>query len=167
MKTYFVLSIFVLAMLSSCSKSNDEFLNKVLNDFNEKSYFIAFDVKSNDYKGRVIIQNNDLYNFFNNTKGWDTTRYKDQMKKILVHRRTLKLNDNDLLKWHFLKVKLISSVLINASKGVNSFLENYFEGTMFKADVNQEAMNAVINQLFYWEIPVKLDSVTGQLMLSS
>lgn len=167
MKTRIYLFALLLLTFSSCSRTDNSFYNKVLGDFSNKSYFIALDIRSNDYKGRVIIENNDLYKCLNETKGWDKTIYHSKLLKILVHRRTLNVEKTDLIKWKFIKVKDVNNVYFRASKGVNSFIADYFNGTLFKYNVNEEEMYAVINQLFYWKIPVRFDSITGELILDN
>lgn len=165
MKTTSVFCLLFVMLFFSCSKNNSPFYNKVLSDFDSTSYFIALDIRSPDYKGRVIIENNDLYSFLNKTKGWDKINYKSRMKKILVHSRVLDIDNRDLLKWKFFDVKDVTDVDVNSNKGVTAFLENYFDGTVFKYELQDDRMNAVINQLFYWHIPVKFDKVTGELLL--
>lgn len=165
MKIYSILILLPLMLFSSCSTNNSAFYDKVLSDFDINSCFIAFDIKSSAYNGRVIIENNDLYSFLNKTKGWDKINYKSNMKKIIVHRRVLRINNADLSKWKFLQVKEITSVYMNTNKGANSFIKNYFNGSVFKYEVNSEEMHAVINQLFYWKIALKFDNVTGELLL--
>ncbi len=103
----------------------------------------------------------------NKTKGWDKKSYGQKMKKILVHRRVLKINDTDLLKWKFIQVKEVTNVYLNVNKGTNNFIKNYFNGSVFKYEVDFDEMHAVINQLFYWNIPVKFDSVSGELLLDN
>ncbi len=89
MKKYYGYLLLFFMLLLSCSKSNRAFYDKVLSDFGTRSYFIALDIKSDFYKGRVLIENNDLYNFLNKTKGWDKERYKARMLKILAHKEHL------------------------------------------------------------------------------
>ena len=105
MRIYSIFTLLFVILFSSCSTNNTAFYDKVLSDFDVTSYFIAIDIRSSAYNGRVIIENNDLYNFLNKTKGWDRKSYKSGMKKILVHRRVLKINNTDLLKWKFIQVK--------------------------------------------------------------
>jgi hypothetical protein len=167
MKIYSIFTLLFVILFSSCSTNNTAFYDKVLSDFDVTSYFIAIDIRSSAYNGRVIIENNDLYNFLNKTKGWDRKSYKSGMKKFLVHRRVLKINNTDLLKWKFIQVKEITSVYLNSSKGVNSFIKNYFNGSVFKYEVDFDEMHAVINQLFYWKIPVKFDNVSRELLLEN
>jgi hypothetical protein len=167
MKTFSIITLLSALLFSSCSTNNNAFYDKVLSDFGVRSYFIALDISSSAYNGRVIIENNDLYNFMNKTKGWDKKRYSSGMKKILVRKRVLKINDTDLLKWKFIQVKEITSVYLNTNKGANTFIKNYFNGSVFKYEVDFDEMHAVINQLFYWKIPVKFDNVSGELLLDN
>lgn len=162
------ISLFVCFIaVFSCSEKDNSFFDKVLNDFGKHSDFIALDIKSHQYRGRVIIQNNDLFTLLNNAKGWDKAVYKSKIEKIIIHRRTLNIGNTDLLKAKFLKVKEINKVSLSASKGINSFLNEYFSGKVFNYSVAEDEMYSVINQLFYWNIPVKLDDISGQLLLDN
>ncbi len=149
----------------SCSHGNTAFYNTVLNDFDSSSYYVALNIKSPDYKGRVIIENDDLYHYLNKTKGLDKIKYHALMQKILMHNRYLRVDDRDLLKWKFLKVPLVNSVIFNASKGVNSFIARYFDGVVLNAGLSYDEIYAVINQLFYWGIPIRIDPMTNQILL--
>ena len=63
-----VLFIILNNQFTACTNMNSPFYNQVLNDFYTTSYFIAVDIKSPFYKGRTIIENNNLYLFLNKTK---------------------------------------------------------------------------------------------------
>jgi hypothetical protein len=160
----FLILVSFLSLLS-CSKTDTSFYDKVLSDFGKNSYFIALDVKASSYKGRVIIQNNDLYGFLNKTRSWDSASYVTNMEKILIHRKALTIHNTDLSIWKFRQVKEINSVYLKAGKGVNSFIENYFEGKVLKSSIMEDEMNAVINQLFYWYIPARFDNLSGELLI--
>jgi len=147
----FLLSVCIIAVLS-CTDKDNSFYDKVLNDFSKHSDFIALDIKSHQYIGRVIIENNDLFTLLNNTKGWNKTIYKSKIEKLIIHRRTLNIGNTDLLKAKFLKVKEINE---------------YFSGKVFNYSVAEDEMYSVINQLFYWNISVKLDDISGQLLLDN
>ncbi len=162
-----IIVLFVLFILISCSKGNISFYNIVLNDFDSSSYFVALDIRSPSYKGRALIENNNLFNFLNKTKGYNKQQYISVMEKILARNRSLKIDDKDMLKWKFLKVKEIGSVLFNANAGVDGFIRYYFDGTVLKYGITNEERNAVINQLFYWSVPTKIGPLTGQLMLGN
>ena len=150
---------------TACTKVNSAFYDKVLNDFDTSSYFIALDIKSPYYKGRAIIENNNLYLFLNKTKHFDKEKYKYFMKKILTHHRTLKFEDKDLIAWKFIKVYEVESVIQVANRGSDNFVANYFNGKVLNYGLTGKEQNAVINQLFYWEIPARTDKLTGDLII--
>jgi hypothetical protein len=149
----------------SCKNINRPFYDKVLNDFDTTSYFIAVDVKSPSYKGRTIIENNNLYLFLQKTKGFSKEKYKSFMIRILAHHRALKIEDKDLYTWKFKKVKYLESVIKIADHGMNDFVAFYFNGKVLNYGVTPDEQNAVINQLFYWDYPLKIDKLTGDLII--
>jgi hypothetical protein len=155
----------MIFIIMSCKNPNSPFYNKVLNDFDTTSYFIAVDIKSPSYKGRTIIENNNLYLFLNKKKGIHQRRYLSFMEKTLIHHRALKIDDKDFVMWKFIKVYDSESVLRTADLGRDSFVANYFNGTVLKYGYTEKEQNAVINQLFYWEIPAKIDKLTGELII--
>ncbi len=152
-------------LFTSCTNVDKPFYNKVLNDFDSTSYFISLNIKSPSYKGRAIIENKDLYSFLHKTRGYDKNRYLSFMKRTLAHYRALKINDEDIDAWNFKKVYLVESVLRNANNGKNNFVTYYFTGTVLKYGIPERERNAIIDQLFYWEYPAKIDKVTGNLII--
>jgi hypothetical protein len=166
LKNYFFFLLSAV-LFYSCSNGNTAFYNTVLNDFDSSSYYVALNIKSPDYKGRVIIENDDLYKYLNKTKGLDKIRYHSMMQKILTHRRYLKVDDKDLLGWKFIEVPQVNSVIFSANKGVNSFIAQYFNGVVLNAGLSYDEIHAVINQLFYWGIPIRVDPVSHQLLLDN
>ncbi|MGC1392496.1 MAG: hypothetical protein WA816_15780 [Bacteroidales bacterium] len=157
--------IFMILNIVSCKNPDSAFYNKVLNDFDTTSYFIAVDIKSPFYKGRTIIENNNLYLYLSKTKGFDKGKYIYFMKRTLRHHRALKVTDKDIIVWKFIKVTELESVIHVADQGRDNFVANYFNGTVINFGVTDIEQNAVINQLFYWEIPAKIDKLTGELMI--
>jgi hypothetical protein len=161
--------IIILIMLKNpfiaCTNMNSAFYNKVLNDFDTTSYFIAVDIKSPFYKGRTIIENNNLYMYLHKTKGFDKGKYLYFMKRTLRHHRALRITDNDIIDWKFIKVTELESVINVADRGSDNFVANYFNGRVLNYGLTDKEQNAVINQLFYWEIPAKIDKQTGNLII--
>jgi uncharacterized protein (DUF3820 family) len=161
--------IIILIMLKNpfiaCTNINSAFYNKVLNDFDTTSYFIAVDIKSPFYKGRTIIENNNLYMYLHKTKGFDKGKYLYFMKRTLRHHRALRITDNDIIDWKFIKVTELESVINVADRGSDNFVANYFNGRVLNYGLTDKEQNAVINQLFYWEIPAKIDKQTGNLII--
>lgn len=166
LKNYLFLLLSAI-LFYSCSKGNTAFYNTVLNDFDSSSYYVALNIKSPYYKGRVIIENDDLYKYLNKTLGYDKIRYQSVMQKILARRRYLKVDEKDLIKWKFIEVPQVSSVIFNANKGVNGFIAQYFDGVVLNPGLSYDEIHAVINQLFYWEIPIRVDPVSHQLLLDN
>jgi len=157
--------IFMIFIIISCKNSNSSFYNKVLNDFDTTSYFIAVDIKSPFYKGRTIIENNNLYMYLHKTKGVDKVKYIYFMKRTLSHHRAVKITDKDFVDWKFIKVTELEVVIHNADLGRDNFVANYFNGTVLNSVITDIEQNAIINQLFYWEIPAKIGKLTGELII--
>jgi hypothetical protein len=63
------------------------------------------------------------------------------------------------------KVSELESVILIANRGRDNFVAHYFNGVVLNYGVTEKEQNAVINQLFYWEIPAKFDKVTGNLII--
>jgi hypothetical protein len=157
--------IFMIFIIISCKNPNSSFYNKVFNDFDSTSYFIAVDIKSPFYKGRTIIENNNLYLFLNKTKGFDKEKYIYFMKRTLRHHRALKIGDKDFEDWKFIKVYELESVVQIANRGSDNFVTNYFNGRVLNYGLTDKEQNAVINQLFYWGIPTKIDKLTRNIII--
>ncbi len=150
---------------TGCTDKNLAFYNKILNDFDTNSYFIAVDVNTPLYKGRALIENNTLYSFLNKTQGYNKSKYQSVMRRILAHNRTLKINikANEMLD--FAKVPEIEDVIRNANSGVDNFIAHYFDGVMLNYGISAKEESAIINQLFYWNIPSKIDKITHELII--
>jgi hypothetical protein len=157
--------IFMIFIVISCKNPNSAFYNKVLNDFDTTSYFIAVDIKSPFYKGRSLIENNNLYMYLHQKEGFDKVKYIYFMKRTLRHHRVLKITDKDFVERKFIKVTELESVIHAADQGRDNFVANYFNGTIINFGITDTEQNAIINQLFYWEIPAKIDKQTGELMI--
>ena len=68
MKLFFLFCICLLLAQTSFSQ-NEDFYKKVLNErVSRNGYFVALDVKSTVYNGRVIITNGNLHYFLTETK---------------------------------------------------------------------------------------------------
>lgn len=156
---------FMIFIIISCKNPNSPFYNKILNDFDTTSYFISVDIKSPFYKGRTIIENKNLYMYLHKTEGFDKGKYIYFMKRILRHHRVLKIADKDIVVWKFIKVTELESIIRVAERGRDNFIANYFNGTVLNFGITETEQNAIINQLFYWEIPAKFDKLTGDLVI--
>jgi hypothetical protein len=158
--------IILLAILLSCNKMDDVFLNKILKDFDNYSYFVAIDVSSESFRGRTIIQNNDLFYYFEQTKGLNKEMYIDTMLMMFQENNPLKTENLDFEKWTFIKVRPIASITESAKKGTDEFIKAYFDGKVLKDGISDDERTAIINQLFEWKIASYIDDETGYLVVS-
>jgi hypothetical protein len=161
----FIIILVLMNLLTGCTNVNTAFYNKILNDFDTDSYYVALDIKSSSYKGPVIIENNNLYLFLHKTKGLNKEKYQSLMKAILVHHRALKLDNKNITKWNFIKLSEEESILRIANQGENKFIAHFFNGKALNYGIPEKEQNAIINQLYYWNIPAKIDKMTGELLI--
>ena len=87
------------------------------------------------------------------------------MKSTLMHHRTLKIEDKDIVMQKFIKVDVVESVIFNTNQGSDNFIAKYFNGTVLNFGVTEKEQNAIINQLFFWDIPAKIEKLTGELII--
>jgi len=64
------------------------------------------------------------------------------------------------LKNHYISCTSSNSAFYEADHGRDNFVAYYFNGKVLNWVLPEEEQNAVISQLFYWEIPVKIDKLT-------
>lgn len=145
--------------------NNTKFYDKVLNDFNRYSYFVAVDIKSTTFNGPVIIENDDLFFYLNQTEGVDKNQFKVKVKEKLVNHSAIDIGNSDLTKWDFIKITEIQSINNISAKGADEFIKTYFDGDVLKDGVTDNERAAIIYQLFKWEISSKLDDETGYLVI--
>jgi hypothetical protein len=157
--------IILMNLITGCTVVNSPFYNQVLNDFGTNSYFVALDIRSSSYKGHAIITNNNLYLFLHQEKGFDKERYKSYMKTFLAHHRTLRIDNGDIDNWGYIKVSVPENVINIANRGVDSFIAYFFDGKALKFGITMNEQNAIIYQLFFWNVPAKIDSLTGELLI--
>jgi hypothetical protein len=156
----------LIALLCSCMNQGAAFYDKVLGDYSLHSTFVAIDVQSRGYTGRTVIENADLYYFFNQTRGYDQADYIKFMKERLLNKDRISLGDVSLKKWRFFKVAAISSVGEHASKGLEKFIGHYFQGKVIKEGIGVAERNAVISKLFDFGVRAKIDDGTGILVIA-
>lgn len=141
------------------------FYEQVLSDFDRHSLFIACDITSPSYNGKVVIENADLYAYFKQQNGFSKKKYKSYMLHKLSNASKIEVKSEDLLKWKFLKVSEIVEVNQQISAGNEEFVRNFFTGRVIKEGLNFETRNAVIYQLFSRQIGSKTDDETGYLYI--
>lgn len=160
------MKLLLFAILFSCTQKDTMFLDTVLDDFDRYSYFIAVKLESPDYKGQVIIENDDLYYYFEQSQSLSRSAYKDMMFNKLRSNESLNIESTDLERWNFYKIPSIASVAQNAEKGVEAFIKSYFDGRVLKDGITDDERTAIIARLYEWKIPSKIDDETGYLVIS-
>ena len=116
------MKILLILLLSSCMNNTPTFFDKLLNDFDRYSLFISIKINSLEYSGRVIIENDDLFYYLNQTQKLDKEQYKKVIKEKLIKDGPLDIGKASLVKWNFIKVANIESVNKNAKKGLMNLL---------------------------------------------
>lgn len=146
-------------------ENHDRFYSYVLNDFDRHSSFLAIDIVSDEYSGRVVIENAELFNFFHQTRGFNKAKYKVSIKKLLTSEEPLRLGKTSLSKWGFMKVSRRDNILDAAKKGTDSFISQYFQSRALKPGVDEEDQKAIISTLFELKVPTVIDDLTGYLII--
>lgn len=160
------MKLLLALILSSCTMNKDTlFYDKVTNDFDRYSYFLSIQLQSSNGKDKFIIENDDLYNYLQQSQNIEKVQYKKVIKDKLINRLPLEISNNPTS--NFIKVPEIESVNANAKKGIDEFIKIYFENEkVLKDGVTDNERTAIIQKLFEWEIASKIDDETGYLVLS-
>ena len=97
-----------------------------------KDTMLCFTFKTLNFEGKVVIEGDDLFEFFLNKYNLSEKSYDSIMIKELQD-GMLEIEDSvDLRKCKFHIVKEIESVKTNALKGKEEFLKIYFNDYDFK-----------------------------------
>ncbi|HMJ09081.1 MAG TPA: hypothetical protein VK468_08750, partial [Pyrinomonadaceae bacterium] len=145
---------------------DDKFLERVLTDFSlQHSNYIALDVESDEFSGRIIIENEKLFAFLNRSKGLTEKAYVAFMKDILSKKGKLQMGNAKPEEIGFEKVTSLSSVDANADKSRETFTAHYFPKGVITSGVSAEEVNSIINKLFEWHVATFMDDETGLLRL--
>lgn len=159
------MKLFFLMLFSSCMNNNPKFYDKVLNDFEGYSWFISINVKSLGYNGEVVIENAELFYCLNKTQKIEKQEYLKILKKKLENNLAIEIEDIE--KYSFIKVPIVSSVEANSKEGLEKFINIYFnKGKVLKDGITDDERTVIIQKLFEWEIASKLDDETGYLVIS-
>ena len=141
------------------------FPEKILNDFDRNSRFVCINIKSLEYNGLVIIENDDLFFFLNQTQHFDKTKYKSFVKMKLEKKIFIDIGNVDLKKWNFFKLNSSQKVDKNAKKGIAKFIKIYFNNNVLKDGVTDNERIAIIRILFNNKISSYIDDETGYLII--
>jgi hypothetical protein len=157
--------ILLLLLLAPINiKANDDFYDLVLGNFGMHSSFIAFDVESNDFDGKVIIENTSFYIYLKNYKNIDRNNYKKFVKQMIINNEKLNLSKVELVKWRFIAIKEIDEVNEYAAKGQEVFINHFFPKGIIVDRASLDVRNAVASKLFEWKVASYIDDESGYLV---
>lgn len=156
----------LIIVVLSCFLVQSTFQHKILNDFDSNSRFLVLKVKSLKYKGSIVIENDNLYVLLNQTYSFDKNQYVTFIEKVLNNNLYVKINDNDFKKYDFYKLKASNEVDKNFKKGINKFINIYFNNEkVLKNNISDDVRNAIIEKLFISKISVYIDDESGYLVI--
>lgn len=200
MKMILVLLFLLTAQI--CLSQERKFLDTILEyERCRDCYFLSIDVASEKYSGKVVIENDDLFDFLNKTRGLDKTRYKEFVKDLVINKKRLVLDKSSVKSdGTFLKIKGISEHefrVVNeipdieavAAQGCVAFIRHYFlaepietavrpvsedceefirkqnDDLLMRSGLSTMERSIVIDKLFEWEIPTRIDHYSGALII--
>ena len=166
MRFFIVIAITTLSMQACSQRGSDSFIRKIINDFSRNSYFIVLNAELAEGTITSLIENDDLFYYFNQTKGYDEATYKKEAEIIISKNRALKITSADFVKFGFIKVENIPMFDKEIEKGKEFILNKYFKNRVIVDDVSNDKKNFLIKELFDWGIPSRIDDETGYLIIS-
>jgi hypothetical protein len=201
MKKILVLSLLLLTP-QICFGQDSKFFDTVLEyERCRDCYFLSFEVESGKYTGKVVIENDDLFNFLSKTRGFDKTQYKEFARDLLVNKKKLVLDKSNVESdGTFLKIRGVSEHefrVVNeipyiegiSAQGCVAFVRHYFLAEpvesavapvsedcrefirkqngdlLIRSGLSTMERSIVINKLFEWQIPARIDDYSGALTI--
>jgi hypothetical protein len=162
----FILKLIILINLAGCSqKENTMFLNKIVNDFSRNSYFILINISTSNQVSKCLIENNNLFFYFHQTKGLTKEEYKKYIISILNNNTILSITSDDKKKYGFISINSSAVITETAKRGKTFFLNRYFNDRVLKNGIAEDEKFNIINVLYNWQIASKLDDETGYLFI--
>lgn len=130
---------FLLLTVQICFGQSNKFYDTILEyERCRDCYFLSIEVASEKYSGKVVIENVDLFDFLNKTKGFDRKQYKEFVRDLLVNKKKLVLDKSNVgSDGTFLKIKGVSEHefrVVNeipdieaiSAQGCVAFVRHYF-----------------------------------------
>ncbi len=153
--------------LSFYLAQSDSFIQKITNDFNSNSNFLVLNIKAKNYNWLAIIENDDLFTYYQITQNKNKQEYKLLTQEILSKKNHIEINENYIEKWGFIKVKESEKIKNKFKKGLKSFIKIYFNDDLIEKGITNEDEKAfIIKILFENKISSYIDDETGLLILN-
>lgn len=153
-----------MLLFSVLPNDSTDFYDKVTGDFARSSYYLSFVVQFSDYKGRVIIENDDMYSFFNADDTLTRDEYKIIINKMLTEQR-FDFSNRKISHRGFVKVVYRDNVAKAAAKGKANFLNTFFNRNVLKSTVDPVDHAAIIEKLFRWGVLARYEDESGLLVI--
>jgi hypothetical protein len=155
----------ILAVQSCGQQTNTAFFDKVSTDFSRHSAFIAIQVRLPNGVISALIENDELYHFFTETKGYDKSKYLEEIRNTLISKKPIPVSDTDFGKYDFVKVDPVQDLQKEFKQGKVFILNKYFRDNVIVEGLSAEKKNALVNQLFNWNIATRIDDESGYLVI--
>jgi hypothetical protein len=153
--------------LSFCLVQSNSFIEKIIDDFKSNSNYLAVNIKTNNYKGIAIVENDDLFTYYQISQKGSKEEYKSFIREILVKKSYLDMSNESIEKWGFIKVNESKKIKCKLEKGLNKFIKTYFnEDLTEKGNMSEEEKAYVIKILFDNMRSCYVDDETGLLILN-
>lgn len=137
------------------------FIDKLIDDFGRYSLYISIKTEDNT---KYIIENDDLFYCLKNQNSIDKKQYQKYVKDRLTHGNSFKIIN---LNSNFSRVCNVSGIEAQAQKGIDKFINKYFDnGKTLKGGITDRERVAIIQKLFEWKVACKIDCETGYLIIS-
>ncbi|WP_298150073.1 hypothetical protein [Flavobacterium sp.] len=158
-------NLFYLLLLCVFFQS-ETFNEKIFNDFTSNSRYLKISIKSSEYNGICVIENDDLFLYYTLKYNKGKTEYLNFIKGFFSAKEILDLGNEKPEKWNFKKVLDDKKVNQNLKKGLNKFINIYFNKNLVergKTTENQKAL--IIKILFDHNKACSIDDETGFLII--
>ena len=165
MRFLIIFTIILLSMQACSQRSNDNFVDKIANDFSRNSYFIVLNAKLSEGIITCVIENDDLFYYFNKTKGYDESKYKKEVGTIIRENKILSITETDFSNFGFSKIVKNSKLDDGVKKGKDFIVGKYFKNRVIVDGVSDDERNILIKLLFDWGITSRIDDETGYLII--
>ncbi len=156
---------FTIMHFISCGQSYDNsFIEKITGDYSRNSYYILIDIKSLDKSSLYLIENDDLFYYFHQLKGYNEKQYQDFIRPLIKEGRSITVNESDIKKYGFTAIPANKKLAEDIKKGKDYLLQRYFKNRVLKDGVSTDESNNIIAALFNWRIASRIDDESGYLI---
>jgi hypothetical protein len=181
MKGRLLFSVIFLISPFMCLGQDPKFYEMILRDAPCRyCYFLAFDVESPRYTGRVVIEHEDLFRFLNETRKLDRAKYRAFLGDLLLKGKRLSLgnrverrNDtflriNGTTDYGFRIVNKIDEIEMISSKGCASFIRYYFmrEPEPLETTAGEDCKKFIANQKKDLYLERRLSTLERSIIIS-